>query len=564
MLTHIHIKNFIIVKSLLLDFQNGLHVLTGETGAGKSIWIDAIEIGLGGRADAHIIYPGETQCDISLCFSLENQPVAKQWLVEHDLPTDNECIIRRIVDVEKPSRTTINGIPIPQQLVRQFADIVLCIHGQHQHQRLLKTEHQRDLLDMNANNEKLLSDIQTQYEEWKSIDRELTKLQSQAQNKCSDLTLWQYQRDELLALCISENEYEKLFAHYQQLQHAKQFASTLNEAFLLLNGDDNFSAVNQVHQALQRIRMMNIPNGSEAARDRETQTIHNIQTLLQTATINLDEARDELQQYCANIDLSDTELTKIEKRLTTLQDIARKHHIDPTQLSDIIHSLNQKIEQLEKCDDIILTLQEKQKSIVTEYHKKAKELTNSRDKAAKKLSADITEFMQQLGMQGGLFKINLTPIDSPIHFYGNENIRFLIATNPGQTPHELEQIVSGGELSRLSLIIQVLTAEKKNTPTLIFDEVDVGIGGKTADLVGKLLRQLGNHTQVLCVTHLPQVAANGHHHFLAEKITDGKKTSTKITLLDKNKRTEELARMLSGSAITQKSILHAKELLNIN
>ena len=555
MLTHIHIKNFIIVKSLSLDFQEGLHVLTGETGAGKSIWIDAIEIGLGGRADAHIIYPGETQCDITLCFSLDNQPEAQQWLREQNI-IDDECIIRRIIDSEKPSRTTINGVPLPQQLVRQFAEFVLCIHGQHQHQRLLKSDDQRALVDRYAGNEKLLSLIHEQYREWKTIEDELQTLKAQAQNKTSDLTLWQYQRDELQTLNLNEHEYETLFSQYQALHHAKQFAGTLNEAFLLIDGGDHPSPLNQAHNALQRIQAIN--------QSHDIPAIRNIETLLQTATINLDEAHDALEKYCANLDGDETALSEIEKRLTILQDVARKHHVDPTQLHAVLKTLNEKISQLEKSDEIIQSLLQKQKLILQQYQNNAKKLTESREKAASKLNQAITEFMQNLGMKGGMFTVQLSTIDSPIYKYGNETIHFFITTNPGQLPHELSQIVSGGELSRLSLMLQVLTAEKKNTPTLIFDEIDVGIGGKTADLVGRLLRELSEQAQVLCVTHLPQVAACGHHHFLAEKISDGKNTSTVMRLLNKRERTEELARMLSGAKITDKSLLHAKELLRID
>ena len=553
MLTHIHIKNFIIVKSLSLDFQSGLQVLTGETGAGKSIWIDAIEIGLGCRADAHMIYPNEKSCDITLCFDLQNLTDAKKWLESHDLPNENECIIRRIIDHEKPSRTTINGIPVPQQLVRTFAEHILSIHGQHQHQRLLKSNEQRELLDINAENENLLLSIQTIYEEWKSIDREMQTLKQSIQNKSSDLALWQYQLNELQQLQLQENEYENLFKQFQTLHHGKQFALSLNEALTLIYHENNLNASDLAQQSLHHLNRITL-NDSK---------IENIRTLLQTATIHLNEARNALQQYCYDVDFSADQLEKIEVRLALLQEVARKHHIDPSELPDIKNSLAQKIETLTKADEIITSLENKQKILITLYQEKAHQLTQRREKTAKKLSVDITDFMQQLGMNGGQFNIELQKNNLPIHSYGNEQVNFTIATNPGQTQHELSEIVSGGELSRLSLIIQVLTAQKKNTSTLIFDEVDAGVGGKTADLIGRLLRTLSQQTQVLCVTHLPQVAANGHHHFFAEKITDGKNTSTAIRLLNNSERTQELARMLSGAHITEKSVLYAKELLNM-
>ena len=551
MLTHLHIKNFVIVKTLSIDFQNGLHVLTGETGAGKSIWIDAIEIGLGGRTDAHIIFPGENSCDITLCFDLQHQPIAKAWLSSHDLPDENECMIRRIIDQEKPSRTTINGIPIPQQLVRAFSEHILCIHGQHQHQQLLKTDNQRELVDHFSHNEDLLLRIQTNYEEWKSLDREVLSLMQQSKSKSSDLALWQYQLDELRALHLEENEYENLFTHYQQLHHAKQFTATLGEVLLLLQGDDHYSPLYAVQQAQQKLQSIHTDDAP----------IENIKSLLQTAVIHLDESNEALESYCNRINFSHEQLEKIEHRLSLLQDVARKHHVDAAELQDVIHSLEHKVEQLTQSDQIIVELEKKKVEIIKDYEKNTKTLSTRREKAAKQLSTEITQMMQELGMLGGQFKIALQKSDVLIHPTGRETLQFLIATNPGQALHDLSQVISGGELSRLSLMMQVLTAQQNNTPTLIFDEVDVGICGKTADLVGRLLRKLAEHTQVLCVTHLPQVAACGHHHFLAEKISDGKNTTTGIKILNQKERAAELARMLSGAQITKKSVQYAYELL---
>lgn len=550
MLTHIHIKNFILVKSLSLDFQQGLHVLTGETGAGKSIWIDAIEIALGGRADASMIYKGEKSAEITLCFDLRQLSAAKNWLQEHNLSDEDECIIRRTLDQDKPSRTTLNGTPVPQQLIRTFSENILCIHGQHHHQRLLKTEMQRELLDRFAGNTALVFSVQHHHETWKTRDRESQLLQSQMQNKSSDLALWQYQLDELQTLAIRENEYDTLFAQFQKAHHSKQFAESMHEAYALINNEDAPSANDLIQHALQRLQSLPHDAG-----------IENIRSLLQTAAIHIDEASDALQTYCQENDFSPTELAHIERRLATLQDIARKHHVDPTQLSDVEAGLHHKITQLEKADEILLSLEKEKSDIISHYQKNAATLSKHRKISAKKLSDAITQAMQTLGMNGGQFEIALQPHDKPIHFHGNEDIQFLIATNPGQSPQALSHVVSGGELSRLSLIIQMLTAEKNNTPTIIFDEVDVGVGGKTATLIGHLLRELGKKTQVLCVTHLPQVAACGHHHFHAKKLSDGKTTATTILPLSETERTEELARMLSGSHVTENSLSHARELL---
>ncbi|MDP1574456.1 MAG: DNA repair protein RecN [Coxiellaceae bacterium] len=550
MLTHIHIKNFIIVQSLSLDFHEGLHVLTGETGAGKSIWIDAIEIGLGGRADANMIFPGEKTCDITLCFDLRQLPHAKAWLQSQELPIDEECIIRRTIDREKPSRTTINGMPVPQQSVRTLSEFILSIHGQHQHQRLLKIEAQRDCIDRYAGNETLLLTIKTHYNAWHQLHQQHEKLRAQSHNKSSDLTLWQYQLTELNVLQLQENEYESLFSEYQQHHRRKQLATQLQTALSLIDGEE-LSPITSLQRAQQQLHIIH----------SDDENIRNIQQLLQTAVIHCEEARDALHDYCNKTEFSEEKLFIIEKRLTQLQDIARKHRVEPTELFQVITTLSNKIMQLETIDEHLTALEKEQQKIITDYQKNAEKLSDSRKKAVKKLSDFITEQLQTLGMKGSVFEAHCQPINTLINPHGQENIQFLIATNVGQTPHALSQIISGGELSRLSLVIQVLTAHKNNTPTLIFDEIDVGIGGKTADLVGKLLRELGKQAQVLCVTHLPQVAAYGHHHYQAEKNNSHQSTFTTMKLLDSKERSQELARMLSGAEITEKSISHANELL---
>lgn len=557
MLTSIHIQHFAIVKTLSLDFQAGLHVLTGETGAGKSVWVDAIEIGLGARADHTVIYSGENTCDISLCFDLKNLPQAMQWLADNDLEATDECIIRRIIYQDKPSKTTLNGKPVPAQLIRELSNYLICVHSQHQHQELLKPSYQRMQLDQFGNHEKFLAEIQAYFSAWQTLQNQLQNSRNQSKNKISDLTLWQYQLEELRNLNLIENEYEILFQQYQALHQSKQFIGTLGETLLLLDNDDAPAANSLVQSLLQKLQSIRNPDKS----------IDNIISLLQTAVIHLEEARDALKDYCDKTDFQLDNLDQIEQRLTLLQDIARKHHITPELLGDIQKSLQQKITEIEKSDEIIAELEKKQAEIIVNYNKAAQALSHSREKAALKLSKLVTAQMQQLGMEGGSFNIILEKINTDINFfinsYGNEKIIFHISTNPGQPLQIISDIVSGGELSRISLILQVLAAQQKNTPTLIFDEVDVGIGGKTAETVGKLLRELALNAQVLCVTHLAQVAAFGEHHFKAEKMSDGKSTSTTIYLLNTKNREQEIARMLSGSKITEKSLLHAKELLEI-
>ena len=554
MLTHIHIKHFAIVQSLTLDFENGLQVLTGETGAGKSIWVDALQIGLGERADATVIYENETQCDITLCFDLSNLPKAQHWLTAHELATTDECIIRRIIHRNKPSRTSINGTPMPQHLVREFSHLLLCIHSQHQHQRLLKPAQQRFLLDQYANNEQLIHQIKTYYNDWKALEDKLTQLKLQAKTKSANLALWEYQLTEIQDLALEENEFQTTFSQFQQLHSTKNTMNALNESLRLLNDDNELNASSLLQQALKTLKMIKTPD----------ETITQIQQTLESANIQLEEATASLANYCGNIEFQLTQLDDMENRLQEIQDIARKHHVEPEQLPNIEQQLEEQLDALKNIDQEIEQIIKAQNTIQTDYQNIAAKLTAQRMKASKKMGQAISKHMQSLGMTGGVCEVVCESLPAGVHPFGNENIVFSVATNPGQTPHPLSQTVSGGELSRLSLICHVLTAQIKDTPTLIFDEVDVGIGGKTADTVGQLLRELGEQTQILCITHLPQVAANGHHHFKAEKHSTKQQSVTTIKQLSPGERTQEIARMLSGATITEKSLSHANELLAIH
>lgn len=551
MLTHIYIQHFAIVQSLSLDFQKGLHVLTGETGAGKSIWVDALQIGLGERADASVIHGEASHCDITLCFDCRELPIAQQWLASHDFVDTHECIIRRVIYKDKPSRSTLNGTPIPQQWVREFSQWLLCVHGQHQHQRLFKSSEQRHLLDQYAGHDHLLQTVQAHYEQWKDISEQLTTLTLQAKNKADNQSLWQYQWDEIQSLQLKDNEFQESFQKYQQLHAAKNTITALNETLALLSNDTQPAAADLLHQARKQLQRIKSPNN----------TLLQIQALLESATIQCDEATSSLSVYCSDTDFQLTQLDELEQRLQMIQAVARKHHVEPEQLPAIEKNLSEQLHALETIDAQINTLKTQQKNIETDYQKTAKQLSASREKAAKKMSVAITLHMQTLGMPGGHCDILVEPMTPGVHPFGNESVAFLVSTNPGLAPKPLSQTVSGGELSRLSLICHVLNAQVKNTPTLIFDEVDVGIGGQTADTVGRLLRQLAEQTQVLCITHLPQVAAKGHHHFKAVKVSDKQQTSTTIHPLSPDERTAEIARMLSGSNVTEKSLSHASELL---
>lgn len=551
MLTHIYIKNYTIVKSLNLDLQDGLNVLTGETGAGKSIIVDAVSLALGARADANAIYPDENSCDISLCFDISNHPPAKRWLQEQQFDSEEECIIRRSLNRDGRSRSTINGHPCTLYLTREFGELILNIHSQHQHQSLLKREMQQLQLDTFAHHEEVLMKINQLHQQWQKISKELATLKQRNEDRNHQLELLQYQLEELNALNLQENEWHHLTQQHQQLHNAKDLIDNLNQAIALTMQNENTSASLLLQQAIDRINEIKTEDPPLTA----------IKELLNSAAIHLQEAGEELSHYRDHLDLSPENLTTIEQRITTIHDLARKHHVNPADLSDVKKSLAQEIKTLENIETQLIELQRFRSQILDQYQTIANQLSQSRLKAAKILEKQITQQMQRLNIHGGQFKVQLQKTEEIITPYGNEKIIFMVCTNPGQGFLPLQKVVSGGELSRISLALQVITAQKEGKPTLIFDEVDTGIGGKTAEIVGQLLRELGEKVQVLCITHLPQVSAQGHHHFKIEKTIDKKSVSTTIYPLNKKERIDELARMLSGSKITEQMLAHAEKML---
>lgn len=550
MLTHIHIQNFTLVEALSLDFSSGFSVLTGETGAGKSIWVDAVELALGERADVSVIRQGQERCDISLCFDIGNNSKAQHWLAEQQLESDNQCIIRRTLHSNAPSRCTINGVPCPLHLVREIADLLIATHGQHQHHALLKRDLQRDRLDNYAGHESWLATIRDIFRQWQDLNHELELLQAQAQNRDEELAILQYQLDEVSRLDLQKDEWQNLFSKHQQLHHAQDIMLHVNQA-LDLTQEHEPSASHLLNQALQHM----------TAVCNKDPLLNSVQEMLNTACIHVQEACDELSRYRDQLDLSPEHLTTVENRISAIHDLARKHRMQPEELYTLESVLNQKINVLKNIDEKIESLKDSQSQLLKSYQAIAKKLSASRVKAAEKINQLITQHMQTLGMEGGQFRVVLEKIPDEINLYGNEKISFEVITNPGHDFQPLNKIVSGGELSRISLALQLITAEKEAVPTLIFDEVDVGIGGKTATMVGKLLRQLGEKVQVLCITHLPQVAALGHHHYQAIKQVGKHSTATTINLLEEKKRIAELARMLGGSDITDQTLAHAKEML---
>ena len=533
MLTRIVIKNFIIVKNLTLDFNAGLNVLTGETGAGKSLWVDAIMLALGARAESHIVKDNTAPCDISCCFDVGTQAKAKNWLQQHDFGDDDDCIIRRIIQPTGKSKCSINGIPCSQNLLRQLAPLCLQIHNQHQQHNLLQRDQQRLQLDAFAAISREVNDLHLIYKNWAEQQRQLEALQQQAKIAEQELAFVNFQLAELDALNCQEGEWQQISAEHLKCHQAKQFITHIHNAREFAANNDPHNAESLVQHALAELEQV----------DCEDQALTSIRECLNTAAIHLQEANTQLQHYHSSLDLSPEHLNELEQRLSRIHDCARKHHVNPEHLHEVHKSLQQRAHDLSHIDTRIEILVDTQAASQKQYQRLAKKISAARTLAAKKLSSEISKKIQGLGMEAAELRIDLIPLESALNPYGQEEIGFTISTNRGQSPQPLAKVVSGGELSRISLAFEATTAEHRCLPTLIFDEIDVGIGGHTANTVGQLLRQLGEQSQILCITHLPQVAACAHHHYKVSKHTKATHTETSLCYLSAAERQTEIARM---------------------
>ncbi|MEW6485691.1 MAG: DNA repair protein RecN [Pseudomonadota bacterium] len=551
MLAQLTISNFAIVRELDIDFQQGMTAITGETGAGKSIAIDALSLCLGARADASMVRPGAARADICARFRLTASPSARQWLADNHLDDNEECLLRRVINADGRSRGFINGTSVPLSQLRELGQLLIQIHGQHAHQLLLKPEHQRHLLDAYADPTRLSEKMQHHYQQWHHACRTLAVLQQQTQEREARRELLQYQLKELNSFSPQQGEYEGADSEYKQLASSGQRLTVSQQASQMLSDGDDTTLQSLLYSARQTVSELISMDDS----------LTPVLSMLDDASILVSEAADELRHYCERIDLDPNRLQDLEQRISRQISLARKHHVAPESLPDLHQQLLEEYQQLEHHDDELEELSRQ----VGEFHQAAletaRELHQQRCHFAAELSEKITASIHELSMQHGQFAIDVIFREDRLTPQGADQIEFRVSTNPGQPLQALARVASGGELSRIALAIQVITAQKMETPAMIFDEVDVGISGPTAAIVGKMLRQLGESTQVMCVTHLPQVAGCGHSHFFISKITDGSMTETQMRLLDKSARLHELARLLGGSEVTRNTLANAKELL---
>lgn len=551
MLAQLTISNFAIVRELEIDFHAGMTAITGETGAGKSIAIDALGLCLGSRADGSMVRLGASRADICARFTLADTPSAKHWLAENQLDEGLDCLLRRTISSDGRSRGFINGTPVPLSQLRELGQHLIQIHGQHAHQLLLKPEHQKDLLDAYSDQPLLLAEMRKAYQNWHQSCRQLAQYQQQVSERESRRQLLQYQLKELNEFAPQAGEYEQIDEEYKRLANSGQLLSLSQSALYLLADGEEQNIVSLLYTARNQLAEL-------AELDSR---MNDLIVMLDDASIQVSEASDELRHYSERLDMDPNRLYELEQRLSRQMNLARKHHVSAEELPELHRQL---LEEQQALDDQETNQAELSEAVQRHYQQAvtiAEQLHEKRQYFADELTHLITQSMQALSMPHGKFNIQVQFEPEHLNMEGADRLEFQVTTNPGQPLQALAKVASGGELSRIALAIQVITAQKMETPALIFDEVDVGISGPTAAIVGRLLRQLGESTQVMCVTHLPQVAGCGHQHYFVSKETDGEVTETQMNRLDKKARLQELARLLGGSEVTRNTLANAKELL---
>lgn len=548
MLRRLTIRDFVIVDRLELEFGPGFGALTGETGAGKSILLDALGLAIGARADGSVVRVGQARADIAAEFDLPPGGALAGWMAEQELPLDDEgVILRRVIDAGGRGKAWINGTPVTLAQLRAAGDWLADIHGQHAHHALLRAYAQRDLLDTHANAQLLAANVAVAWREWQQIRerRRHAELDSAASARERELLGWQLK--ELQNLAFNAEEWGELNAEHGRLAHAAGLMEGADEALDAL-GEGDF-AVNRVLGRVQaRLVEMSAIDAS----------LTEVLELIASSMIQADEALHEMRRYRERLDLDPQRLNEVERRIAAVTDLARKYRVSPEDLPGLEAEWCRRLAELEASANPAL-LEKAEAAARAMYDREAALLTAARTPAAAQLSAEITTAMQTLAMAGGVFEVALEACEPSAH--GAETVEFRVAANPGQALRGMAKVASGGELSRIGLAIQVMTSRDSATPTLIFDEVDVGIGGRVAEIVGKLLQRLGRDRQVLCVTHLPQVAACADWQWQIAKVDRQGETLSTVTALDGGQRVEEIARMLGGVSITDTTRRHAAEML---
>ena len=556
MLTQLTINNFAIVRQLEIELAKGMSVITGETGAGKSIAIDALGLCLGQRIETSMVREGQERAEICATFFIEPTNPAYQWLQEQELQDpDNpsDCILRRVINADGRSKAFINSTPVSASQLKEIGQYLIHINGQHASQLLLKNDYQLQLVDTFAHHNDLLAQMREDYRAWKNLQTQVKTFQQKVAENEAKKQLLQYQVEELDEFALRPNEYLELEEDQRRLSNSEQLTQLSQSALQLLSENETVSIDSMLYRATQYIDELSELDPRYAS----------VQTMLNDALIQVQEATSEVQHLASHIEQDPILLQEIEQRLGQALQLARKHNVKPEELVEWHQKLKAELTALLDFSESEERLILEEKAAFEKMQRTAKQLHESRCQAAEKLAQQVTHSIKGLAMENAEFFIEVNSDLTKVAANGADNIVFALRSNLGQQAQPLAKVASGGELSRISLAIQVLTSDQSAIPTLIFDEVDVGISGKTASVVGKLLRQLGDKCQVLCVTHLPQVACHGHHQFNVEKFTVDDKTETKMTALSQEERVPALARLLGGSEITDLALANAQEMLDL-
>lgn len=553
MLSHIRIRNFAIIDEAELELSPGMTVLTGETGAGKSILVGALGLVLGDRADSATVRHGAERAEITASFEIDRDSPTHAWLREQALDSEDECVLRRVISREGRSKSFINGQSVPLRSLTELGEQLVDIHGQHAHQSLLRKPTQMELLDTHGGHADLGKDVARSYREWQSLTVDLGSLQDQQKDREARLDLLRYQVRELDALALQDRELEQLELERKKLAHSGKLMEGARQALQLLYENDNESAQSLVSRAASLV-------GGAVELDPSLKATLE---MIGEADIRISEAAEDLRRYLDGMEIDPERQRQVESRLDSAHELARKHRIEPHQLQAHLESMQSELESLENAESRLEELTEKVTRAKSHYLESAKKLSAIRVSNATRLGSEVSAVMQKLGMPGGRFVCQVTKVtESNYSAKGLDDIEFLVAANPGQPEQAIARVASGGELSRISLAVQVILADSSRVPSLVFDEVDSGIGGSVAEIVGRRLRELGARCQVMCVTHLPQVASQSHQHLRIIKITDGKTTRTALSHLEGEEKVEELARMLGGVEVTTKTREHAREMIS--
>lgn len=552
MLVNLNIIDLAVVKSLDLDLDKGMSVLTGETGAGKSILLTALGLALGDRADAGYVRPNSKRAEINLEFDLADAPEAQRWLQEHELDEGAHCLIRRVVNQDGRSKAYINNRPVTLQSLQGLSEKLVEIHGQHAHLTLLNNDEQRRLLDAYAKNQPLLDEANACYRQWQQADKELTRLLKAGVDRIEREELLRYQIDELQQLDLAHFSYAALSDEHGKLANLGQILTTGRELVDSLYENDQLSVNKMLSHSVSELTRI----------ARFAPELSDIGALLSEAQIQAEEAAQQLRRFLESQEADPLRLDALESRLAAIHSLSRKHHVGPDELPEQLAKLEHELNGLTHSGERTEELKTAGAELLGQYRRLAQQLSAQRRLGGTKLQQQISAMIKELGMPQGEFLVELsTPDNETPKLNGNDKIEFLVSANPGLPPKPLAKVASGGELSRISLAIQVTTSNDKTTPTMIFDEVDSGIGGGIAEIVGQKLRSLSQNRQVLCVTHLPQVAAQAHCHLYVSKNNQSDITSSHVRILTDEDRVEEIARMLGGVNITANTLAHAQEML---